>query len=70
MAGDATTAARRPSLTNKGSLDEIVHLLAEREPVYRESAHWAIETEGKSPEAIADEILATLPLPTVPGSPA
>jgi shikimate kinase len=69
MAGDAPTAARRPSLTNKDSLDEIVHLLAEREPVYRESAHWAIETEGKGPEAIAGEILATLPLPTVPGSP-
>jgi shikimate kinase len=67
MAGDATTAARRPSLTNKSDLDEIVHLLAVREPVYRESAHWTIETEGKSPESIADEILATLPFPTVPG---
>jgi len=67
MAGDATTAARRPSLTNKSDLEEIVHLLAVREPVYRESAHWTIETEGKSPESIADEILALLPFPTVPG---
>ncbi len=68
MASDATTAARRPSLTNKSSLEEIVHLLAVREPVYRESAHWTIETEGKSPESIADEILATLPFSTAPGS--
>ncbi len=67
MAGDATTAARRPSLTNKAALDEIVHLLATREPVYRELAHSAIETEGKSPEAIAEEILATLPLRDVSG---
>ena len=67
MAGDATTAARRPNLTNKGALDEIVHLLAKREPVYRESAHQAIETEGKCPAAIAEEILAMLPLRDVPG---
>jgi shikimate kinase len=68
MAGDATTAARRPSLTNKGALDEIVHLLDRREPVYRESAHWTIDTEGKSPEALAAEILATIPLGDVPRS--
>lgn len=62
MSGDDTTAARRPSLTDKGALEEIVHLLGKREPVYRQSAHVTVDTEGKSPEALAHEILAALQL--------
>jgi len=61
MTGDATTASRRPSLTGKNPLDEILHLLAKREPVYRQTAHLEIDTEGKTPEAIVDEILKNLP---------
>ncbi len=67
MSGDATTAARRPSLTNRGALEEISHLIQKREPVYRETAHHRIDTEGKSPEALVAEILEKLHLPTVPG---
>ena len=61
MSADATTLARRPSLTDKNPLDEIVHLLQRREPIYRESAHLAIDTEGKTPEQIVGEILGRLP---------
>lgn len=57
MSGDATTAARRPSLTERGPLDEIIALLARREPIYRESSHFAVDTEGKAPERLAAEIL-------------
>jgi shikimate kinase len=57
MSGDATTAARRPDLTDKGGLEEIVELLARREPVYRRTAHLEIDTEAKSPDALAAEIL-------------
>jgi len=60
MSGDATTLARRPSLTDKNPLDEIVHLLERREPIYRESAHLAIDTEGKTPEQIVAEILGQI----------
>jgi shikimate kinase len=60
MTGDATTAARRPNLTDKNPLDEIVHLLDRRTPVYRESAHLVIDTEGKTPEAIVAEILGAM----------
>jgi shikimate kinase len=60
MTGDATTASRRPSLTGKDPLEEIVHLLARREPVYRESADLEIDTEGRTPEQLADEILGKL----------
>ena len=62
MTGDATTADRRPSLTNRPPLEEIVQLLSRREPIYRESAHLIVDTEGKSPEQLTDEILAGLEL--------
>jgi shikimate kinase len=60
MSADATTATRRPNLTDKGPFEEIVQLLAAREPMYREAAHSRIDTEGKTPERIADEILSNL----------
>lgn len=60
MTGDATTASRRPNLTDKTPLDEIVELLRAREPIYRETAHFGVETEGKTPEGLAEEILGLL----------
>lgn len=60
MTADATTTARRPNLTLKTPLDEIVELLKSREPVYRESADWKVDTEGKTPEVLAEEILQKL----------
>jgi shikimate kinase len=62
MSGDATTDQRRPSLTDKGPLDEIVQLLARREPIYRETAHLTIDTENRTPEELAAEILDRLDL--------
>ncbi len=62
MTGDATTVDRRPGLTDRPPLEEIVQLLGRREPIYRESAHLIVDTEGKSPEQLADEILAGLKL--------
>ncbi len=60
MTADATTADRRPSLTNRPPLEEIVQLLGRREPVYRETAHQIVDTEGKSPEALLEEIISKL----------
>jgi shikimate kinase len=60
MSGDATTAQRRPNLTDKGPLDEIVQLLAQREPVYKETAHLVVDTENRTPDELADEILQGL----------
>ena len=64
MTGDETTAGRRPDLTEKGPLEEIITLLNRREPIYRESAHLTVDTENKTPEEIADEILYRLELST------
>jgi len=57
MTGDQTTAARRPNLTDKDPLAEIVHLLEKREPIYRETAHHVVDTEGRDPEQLAEAIL-------------
>ncbi len=62
MTGDATTAQRRPELTNKSALDEIVHLMDERESIYRETAHFEVDVESKTPRQIADEIIQLLEL--------
>lgn len=55
IAGDATTAERRPNLT-VGGLAEVVQLLQVREPLYREVADFTVETAEQSPSAVADTI--------------
>jgi shikimate kinase len=62
MNADATTAARRPSLTGKSPLDEIVELLAVREPIYRETADWVVVTENRTLEELAAEVIKNLKL--------
>lgn len=60
MAADASTMQRRPPLTAFGGLDEIVQLLARREPLYRQCADLEIDTEDKDPQAVAEEAFAWL----------
>jgi shikimate kinase len=60
LAGDPSTATRRPSLTDSGGTAEIETLLAERTPLYHACATFAVDTDGKSPEQVVDEILAKL----------
>lgn len=57
IGGDATTAARRPNLTNHGGRTEIEALLAQREPFYRSCATLKVDTENKRPSEVADEII-------------
>ena len=70
MHADSTTAARRPNLTDRGPLEEIVHLLAAREPIYRRTAHLVVDTEGKTPKQLADEIIVRLEISGNEGTPA
>jgi shikimate kinase len=60
MAADATTAARRPSLTDRPALEEIIQLLARREPIYSEAADLIVDTEGRQPAEVAEEIIKTM----------
>jgi shikimate kinase len=69
MSDDATTAMRRPNLTDEGPLKEILTLLERREPIYREAAHHVVDTEGKPPEQLVGEILDRLELSAEDGAP-
>ncbi len=60
---DQATAARRPNLTVAGGIDEITAMLALRAPIYRQCASLEVDTEGKTPAEIADEILTRLEPP-------
>ncbi len=64
MSGDETTAGRRPSLTDRGPLDEISHLIEQRAPIYRQTADLEVDTEEKTPQQLTDEILERLDLPS------
>jgi shikimate kinase len=55
--GDPATAANRPSLTHLGgSLDEIRHLLAERESTYRSVARAIVDVTKISASVACDQI--------------
>jgi shikimate kinase len=56
LAGDPSTADRRPALTSGGRA-EVEALLRQREPLYRECAGVTVATAGQSPEAVAAAIL-------------
>ncbi len=60
---DTTTAARRPSLTRLGELDEIRSLLEKRGPIYQSLAELTLNTEAKSVADLAKEIILALKLP-------
>lgn len=53
---DPTTGDRRPNLTATGGLDEVQAVLANREPLYRETAHLLVDA-SRSPELVAADIL-------------
>lgn len=57
MTADIRTTAQRPNLTTSGGLAEITTLLTRREPVYRACADFVIETDTKSAEQVAQEIV-------------
>ncbi|QEG00666.1 Shikimate kinase 2 [Stieleria maiorica] len=60
LSTDQTTGQRRPALTDLSAVEEIRELLARREPLYRQSADFVLETDQKSPEQLAAEVVAWL----------
>jgi shikimate kinase len=56
---DPATSERRPALT-VGGRAEIEDVLREREALYRACADWTVSTMDRSPEVVADAILAYL----------
>lgn len=62
LAGDPTTAQRRPKLTDRGGRTEIEALLTQREPIYRACATLEVDTEDRTPAEIAEQIVVDLGL--------
>ena len=60
VAADQTTAIRRPPLTTAGGEAEVRQLLAQRTPLYRQVADQEIDTEGRSPAEIVEEIIKVI----------
>jgi shikimate kinase len=60
LAADSNTDDQRPALTEMGTMDEISMVLAERQPLYEKSSDLTINTEGKTPEEVAEVIAAEL----------
>ena len=57
IAKDGKTAQQRPSLTDKKPLDEIKHLIEQREHAYKNAADFTINTSYISCEDIVSEII-------------
>lgn len=57
IAGDSHTILRRPKLSQQNDYDEIVEVLARREPIYRQMANLIVATDLRTPDEIAAEII-------------
>lgn len=53
---DASTAQRRPQLSQRTGYDEVVEILAVREPIYRQLAKLIVSTDHKAPDEVVSEI--------------
>lgn len=56
LENDPVTLKQRPSLTNKSVADEVAEVLDTRLPVYQACATFKIDTDGKTPDEVANEI--------------
>lgn len=61
LAGDETTADRRPSLTDQSVFDEVKTVMSNREPLYRASADLRIDTTHRTIDEIVAEVLKSCP---------
>lgn len=57
----ADPAAVRPLLAGGSPEARLSSLLAERAPLYAEAAHLRVATHGRTPEQVADAVIAALP---------
>ena len=59
-AADPSTTSNRPPLTAHAGLDEIRHLLSQREPLYAALAQHVVSTAGQSVAQVVAAVLAVL----------
>jgi shikimate kinase len=59
---DPLTIGKRPSLTGKGSLEEIEEVLTFRNPYYEEASEIQLDTSGLDVDAVVERILSFVSL--------
>lgn len=64
LAADPVTASQRPSLTGQEVQAEIAAVLAEREPLYRQSAHCIVDTTTTPLATVVEQLVANYRNPT------
>ncbi len=57
---DAASAAGRPALTQRADLDEVRHVLGERETLYQGCAHHRVDVADRTPAEVVEVIEAIL----------
>ncbi len=57
LADDVRSAHQRPALDGGDAVSEIDRLLAQREPLYREAAHIAVDTDTRPVEAVTAAVV-------------
>jgi shikimate kinase len=62
MGEDPQTDHSRPSLTGRGTLEEIIAVLSARNPLYEMAADFQIDTSNLGLEDVLERILSILPL--------
>jgi shikimate kinase len=65
---DGESIDMRPSLSERGGLDEVKQMLAIRNPVYQALADVTLDTVGKDIDAVAEEVLRSLAALALPAT--
>ncbi|MBX3422379.1 MAG: shikimate kinase [Pirellulaceae bacterium] len=60
ICADSSTVLRRPDLTDRGGLEEVAEVLAQRRPIYQSLAELTVCTTGRSPDEIVEDIVVWL----------
>jgi shikimate kinase len=60
MLSDTRTIAQRPALRGESAMDEIAEILQERLPLYEKAVHFCVDTDQRSTEEVAGEVLRWL----------
>ena len=58
MSEDSRTAASRPTLTGKGTIEELEEIMAFRNPIYKEAADVELDTSGLDVAGVVERIMA------------
>ena len=57
LSADIRSAHQRPALGGRDAVSEASRILAQRAPLYRGAAHFAVDTDSRSIEAVAAAVL-------------